>query len=453
MRLKSAPDRSAFQKKGFAASEIFSHRAALIRKQYPDTYLLLEGRGMTPAELLSCRFWQLNLYSDDIAGFPDELFAEHTVNWHNQQLGVKGLIAAAGICLQGSDLLITVMQSDLCQQLYRHPALKEQCKTQIDKRFGAWYRLLFNAILDLALDVNARAVYAPTADWILQATRKYVYPQLFRKIYDLPGSYAARRMRRGAAEYWEVPLGVNADRVVRLIEAAQRAEHTSAAHNEPLICIFHDTEENIDTTVPAVECRESLTRMLRCEQEAGMATTYTVLGQLFTGKQCEILATGAHALGFHSYNHAMAEHDQLPRCRRVNLQVRGYRPPQSLMTPELTDYNLSYFNFEWLASSHRKQRLTPAFPRSQGCSLENGVVKIPIDTDDYGLATGQLTYRDWRSQLLEMVAGRRLTAFGLHDCYAGHWLDYYPELLDSLAQLGRFVTADELCDLTFRVQG
>jgi hypothetical protein len=446
--LKSGPNQLAFQQKGFAAREFFSHRAALIRKQYPDTYLLLEGRGMTPGQLLSCHFWQLNLYSEDIAGFPDELFTDHAVNWHNQQLGIKGLIAAAGICLQGSDLLVTVMQSDLCQQLYRHPALKAECKTQVDKRFGAWYKLLFNAILDLALDLHAGAVYVPTADWILQATKKFVYPELFRRIYDLPGSYTARRIRRGTAEYWEIPLSANAGRVVPLVEATPQVER-----NERLICIFHDTEENADTAVTAGECRESLTRMLRCEQAAGARTTYTVVGHLFAAKQREILAAGPHALGFHSYNHALEEYDQLPRCRRVDLQVRGYRPPQSLMTPELTDYNLSYFNFEWLASSPRKPAPAPAFPQSQDGVLESGIVKIPIDTDDYCLATGQLTYRDWRSRLLEQAAGRPLIAFGLHDCYARHWLGSYPELLDSLAQLGRFVTADELCDLTLRRQG
>ncbi len=446
--MKSGPNRSAFQQKGFAAHEFFSHRAALIRKQYPDTYLLLEGRGMTPSELLLCHFWQLNLYSEDIAGFPDELFTDHAVNWHNQQLGVKGLIAAAGVCLQGSALLVTVMQSDLCQQLYRHPWLKEECKTQVDKRFGAWYKFLFNAILDLALELRAGAVYVPTADWILQATKKFVYPGLFRRIYDLPGSYAARRVRRGTAEYWEVRLSANAERIVPLVETTAKAESS-----ERLICIFHDTEENADTAVTAVECCESLTRMLRCEQAAGVRTTYTVMGRLFAAKQREILDAGPHALGFHSYDHEPERHDQLRRCRAVDLQVRGYRPPQSLMTPELMDYNLSYFNFEWLASSPRKQAASPAFPRSESCVLENGIVKLPIDTDDYGLSTGQLSYEEWRSNLLGMAARRKIVAFGLHDCYARHWLDSYPELLDSLGQLGRFVTADELCDLTLRRQG
>ena len=93
-----------------------------------------------------------------------------------------------------------------------------------------------------------------------------------------------------------------------------------------------------------------------------------------------------------------------------------------------------------------------AFPRLKTACLK-GVVKLPIDTDDYGLATGQLSYQDWQRKLLEMAARRKVVAFGLDDCYARHWLDSYPELLESLAQIGRFVTADELCDLTLRRHG
>jgi hypothetical protein len=55
--------------------------------------------------------------------------------------------------------------------------------------------------------------------------------------------------------------------------------------------------------------------------------------------------------------------------------------------------------------------------------------------------------------LLDSFRDRELLAFGLHDCYAREWLNSYEDLLQELAQLERFITADALCDLTFRQQG
>ena len=444
---------SQFLEKGFAAREYFSHRAAIVRKLYPDTLLLLENRGMMPAKLEACQFRQLNLYSRDTTGLPDELFTDPTINWHGQQLGEKGLIAAAGLCIQDSALWISVMQSDLCQQLFRHAALKSECKTQVEKRFGAWYKYLFNAILDFAAESGIGTVYCPTAEYILKATKTFVYPELFRRIYDFAGEFhGGRRAISGSAEYWELPVARNAGRIVPLVpvEAPELCPG-------PLICIFHDIEENIDTDVCAQECRRNLTRMLECERTAGVRATYNVVGKLYAPNRDEIRASGPHAMAFHSYDHVIGNDRQLRRCREADLQLRGYRPPRSVVTPELANYRLAYYNFEWLASG--VSSLAKASPGSReafaaGCScLEGGIVKIPIAMDDYPLATGTVDYPEWRHRLLDRAEARPVLAFSLHDCYAGHWIDAYAELLDRISNLGRFVTADELCDLTFWRQG
>ncbi len=46
--------------------------------------------------------------------------------------------------------------------------------------------------------------------------------------------------------------------------------------------------------------------------------------------------------------------------------------------------SLSYYNFEWLASSARSfVKNCPDFaPAAGGCRLQNGIVKIPVSTDD-----------------------------------------------------------------------
>lgn len=439
---RSSPSVAEFVKKGFAARKVFPHRADVIRKHYPDTLLQFERRGMAQSELRASRLCQLNLYSDHLAGLPDQLFTDTALNWHNQQLGEKGLIAAAGLAIQDSALMVTLMQSDLCQQLFRHAEFKLSCRTVVEKRFTYWYRLLFNAILDFAMENGITAVYSPTAEWIQGATKRLVQPELFQRIYNTPGRfYIGHRVTRQRAEYWEIPMRENADRVVRLTPASVPPPPAGRR-----ICIFHDTEENVDTAIPAEECRRNLTAMLSIEKEFGCCTTYTVLGNLLRRSRDEIRAAGPHCLAFHSYDHDLSAANQLERCRTVDLQVKGYRTPRSVITPELSDDRLSYYNFEWLASSGRSLG-------HSAITLENGIVKIPISTDDYSIATGRIDFPEWRRRLLDSAADSSLLAFGLHDCYAGCWLDAYPSLLESLAALGTFVTADELCGLTFRQQG
>jgi hypothetical protein len=62
------------------------------------------------------------------------------------------------------------------------------------------------------------------------------------------------------------------------------------------------------------------------------------------------------------------------------------------------------------------------------------------------LFAGRKDYLKWESELCDRARLCSLFGVGLHDCYAGKWLEYYPELLSKLALLGKFVTADEVCD-------
>ena len=182
--------------------------------------------------------------------------------------------------------------------------------------------------------------------------------------------------------------------------------------------------------------------MLQIEKSFGFNATYDVLGTLFGRKKAEIHSINPyHSIGFHSFNHNLADLRQLPQCRGVDLRVRGYRPPQSRITSELTDYNLTRLNFEWFASGARSLG-------HADCRLENGIIKIPIDLDDYSLSLDK-PYKQWEDELLCAARSKPFFGLGLHDCYAGRWLTCYPDLLDKLAAIGQFVSADEICDSIF----
>ncbi|MBV9082460.1 MAG: hypothetical protein JOZ62_07295, partial [Acidobacteriaceae bacterium] len=362
-------DRADFSRLGFPRREIFSHRVIAIPKQYPDSCVLLERRGVTSSEIASGKFYQLNLYAQELGNLPEELFTNPEVNWHGQQLGQKGLIGAASLFVRNSAVIVIILQSDVCHQLFRHADLRRSCKSQVQDRFGRWYALLVNAVLEFCLLHHARVAYFPTAKEVMAGTRKQMSGDLFTRIYDYAGTrYVCSKVLRNTAEYWEVPVSPNADSIVRLRDAGNASPREDTTKR---IAIFHDIEEDVDTPVSKLECKENLAAMLEIEKRLGVTGTYDVLGTLLNSKREEIsLSNPAHSIAFHSYDHDVASTNQLERCRTVDLQIKGYRPPRSVVTEELSDSNLAYLNFEWLASSVRSLGFS-------NCRLENGIVKIP----------------------------------------------------------------------------
>jgi hypothetical protein len=433
--MKVAGERGRFIERGFRAREFFPHEVIALPKPYADTHLCLEGRGVSRRRIAAGRHVQLNVYSNWLSGFPDALFTDPAVNWHGQQFGKKGLSAAAGLFIEDRTGVVTYLQSDICQQIYRSPSLKQAASARLDTRFRYWYRILFNAILDFAADRGLDIVHSPTADHIIGATKKRIDPGLFTQIYDsVAERYVCRRTAIDRAEYWSVALQDNHDRIARLHPGPMPE---IPASGRKVICICHDIESNIDTRVPERECREALDRMLAIERAHGVRATYQVLGRLFHDTAPIIAASDRHALAFHSYDHQVGDPSQLARTREVDLQVKGYRPPQSAITADLSDYILAYWNFEWLLSSARSL----GFPEPR---VENGIVKIPVHLDDWPLHTGELTRTQWMALLRDEIQKREVVVISLHDCYARRWLDWYPELLTELQGLGELWTCEQV---------
>ena len=217
----------------------------------------------------------------------------------------------------------------------------------------------------------------------------------------------------------------------------------------------------------AAPARLALDRMLEVEEEARVRATYNVVGSLWD-EVAPVVRSRGHALGFHSHDHVVAappgpfvraqmrwrvtrrrallgatsspEYLDLARCRDVDYRLRGFRPPQSRLSPGLHETHLGFFNFEWLASS--AYSLGSTAPQ-----LQRGIVKIPIHVDDHELYSGR-DFDEWQTALLTAAAERRFTALSLHDCYSGWWLDRYADLLGRLSDLGVLRTFDEVADQT-----
>jgi hypothetical protein len=217
--------------------------------------------------------------------------------------------------------------------------------------------------------------------------------------------------------------------------------------DDPQVCVAHDIERGwghvddepgfaaaIDPQTPGF-----LARMLEIEAAAGVRATYSILGFLVP-ELADAVRGGGHCVAFHSFDHAgvgdpAAEH-QLGPCREVDYRIKGYRPAQSRLTAELTDANLAFHNFEWMASSRASLRCeTPV--------LTNGVVRFPILFDDFDLHRG-VAYDDWEADALATIGAAHTATFSLHDCYGPTWLEQYPDLLRKVADHGRLRTLDEV---------
>jgi hypothetical protein len=215
--------------------------------------------------------------------------------------------------------------------------------------------------------------------------------------------------------------------------------------DERTICICHDVERELGhverepgfVAHAAATSPAGLRRMLEVEGRRGIRATYDVVGQMMRDVRGDIEGAG-HELAFHSFDHR--PHDnQLGLCRGVDYRIRGYRPPNSRMTRELTDEQLGRYNFEWIASS-------AGSIGTEQPALGSAAVRIPIFFDDFPLHRHGMTFETWEAEALATTASRSFTAFGLHDCYADRWLHGYDAFLGKLADLGTLRTVGEVAD-------
>jgi hypothetical protein len=421
-----------FLRKGYKKRHFFPHKIYYLPKCGPDGFKLAQW--MCEHSDLN-QLWEIVIYADNpvIDEFPKELFFDDDLIWHQQQFGKTGHIATANIVLDGSHLYSMVHISDLVQRISR----SRHHKTRIENRFKGWPNMLLNSIMNFAIENNCATVYSPTSDWAMANTDplRTVQRELFERVYDRAVCQHFLAIREGT--WWACGVAGNRDRVI-----IPKSDHATLP-TEKTICLCHDVERGfghveIDSSFAASADQTSpnnLQEMLRIEKELDLKATYNVLGCLFAEVR-EMIERHGHCVAFHSYDHKISA-DQLPACRRMDYRIKGYRPPQSKITPELTDENLCFHNFEWLASS--------AF--SLGISspiMENRIVKIPIHFDDFDLYKRKIGYEDWSQRAMDIIKENDFVAFCLHDCYADFWLPHYKEFLQNIRRLGKLKTLNEV---------
>lgn len=455
--------RSQFVARGVPARHFFAHRTYYLPKCGPDALYLAQkmcGRKTLDGHV------EVVLFADpaELEQLPRELFFDDDLVWHRQHFGMNGHVGFAYLFMDGRRLYGLNYVSDVVQRISR----RREYATRVEKRFHGWRHMLFNSIVNFAVERGVTTLHSPTSELVMAHTDKArsVKKALFERIYDR--TVTERFTATKANGWWVIDIASNRDRLV----SPERRQDVVA--RERTICICHDIErglghvgidaERVDTgnRIGA----EALSAMIRCEKAAGVKATYSVLGCLFSDVRKDI-ETDGHCLAFHSYDHVIRKHwrftryywafrrrladasgasakgrhaNQLFLCRLEDPRIRGFRPPQSRVTGEWDDFNLVLRNFDWCATS------SPALPGVP--AMQNRLVKIPIRLDDFPLYKSRMPFREWQRRLVDEIRNRDFVAFGLHDCYADLWLSHYPGFLEAISKMGAIRTLDAVADET-----
>ena len=452
--------REEFFQKGYHKRNFFPHRLYYLPKCGPDA-LKLSERMCNEKEVNSQ--WEVLLHaaSPAIDEFPDDLFFDNDLIWHQQQIGNTGHMAFAYLVLKGADLYGLNYVSDLVQRISR----RREYKTRVEKVFQGWIHMLLNAILNFALVNRVKTIHSPTADLALQHTdrTRIVQRELFERAYDRAVNKYFRAERKG--NWWVIDVQEHKEKIVIPL----KVNNSSGPHK--MICLCHDVERGVGHTATDPdfakradgESLANLAEMLSIEHKCGIKATYNVVGCFFDQCRKSIEADG-HCLGFHSYDHRIEvgplhtilknktikgligkiknrpfhrRGGQLHQCRKVDYRIKGYRPPQSRLTAELSDDNLCFFNFEWLATSASSLGF-------KNPVLENRVVKIPIAFDDFAMYKSTTPYEEWERKAIRSIHENQFVAFSLHDCYGHYWLPRYESFLQKIGGLAKMATLNEV---------
>ncbi|MCI0455045.1 MAG: hypothetical protein L0Y68_08635 [Candidatus Dadabacteria bacterium] len=426
-----------FFQKGYKKRYFFTHRIYYIPKCGPDGFKL---SNRMCGEDDPNKHWMVVLYASAplIDQFPAELFFDDDIIWHQQQFGKIGQLATANLVVDGVNLYTMVHISDLVQRISR----RKEYKTRIENWFKGWPHMLLNSIMNFAVENSIKQIYSPTAGLALEHTdpSRNVQRELFERIYDRVVNKHFLVTKEG--KWWVIDVAKNKDRIIITQKKQEVIE------SEKTICLCHDIERglghiDVDPNFADLANKTSpgkLDEMLVIEKEMDVKATYNVVGCFFNEVRRGIEKDG-HCIAFHSYDHII-HGNQLAKCRQIDYRIKGYRAPQSKITPDLSDENLCHHNFEWLASSANSLGIKSPV-------IKNRIVKIPILLDDFDLYKSKMKYEDWEKKAIQIIEQNDFVAFGLHDCYAQYWLPHYREFLKKFRGLGKLKTLNEVANEVF----
>ena len=209
---------------------------------------------------------------------PRELFFDDDLVWHQQQFGKEAHIGFAYVVRSRSRLYGLNYVSDIVQRISR----RREYKTSIEKRFRGWVEMIFNSVVNFALEIGVRTIYSPSADLVMAHTDSARHPQreLFDRVYDR--GWRKQFIANREDGWWVMDVAENKDRVV------QGKQETELVEDEKTICICHDIERGLGhlDADPAWAAHantyapRALEEMLEIEATMNVKSSYNVVGTL-----------------------------------------------------------------------------------------------------------------------------------------------------------------------------
>lgn len=372
----------------------------------------------------------------------DETWFDDELHWHRLDLGRRGHVAFAILYFVDDDIIVLNLVSDIVQRQNRSPS----ARTRIERRFGGWPKLLMHATLAFAQSSGRRRVISPRASLALGMTdaKRSAKRALFDRVYDCQA--VSRFHARPGDVWWAIDVKMNQDRIM-----APRQVDLDPAFGEPTICILHDVERGAghrdlepefasraDALAPAY-----LEQILEHEDRMGAVSTLAIVGRYFD-KLPQAVRESKH-LAFHGFDHwldvdpdnASSVLGDLARCRKLCPRVTGFHLPRSQVGLGLRNCDLVAEDFRWIAAGARQLDIEKPV-------LRDGVVEVPVHVDDFDLHRRRIEPAAWMKEVETMIHRQSFSCIGLHDCYADHWLERFPDWLMRWSDKCQFTTLDQI---------
>jgi len=506
LRIVDDARKKEFVNRGYKSRYFFPHETYYLPRCGPEGFFFAN------------RMWHINdpnflwetiLYAwgDSIEEFPEELFFDRDIMWHQEHFGKRGQIATANLIIDGDKLYTLDHVSDLVQRIH----IRNEYKTRINSCFRHWHHMLLNSILNFAVEKSLAVIYSPSADLLMDKfyngrVKPRVDRRYFDRIYDRDVNMHFDVDQKDGM--WIIDVRKNRHKLV-----VPEKRETSAGDEKKTICVLHDIESGrgsagVDPVLAESgdkDASKTLEGILRIEKRANVKATYSVVGAFLNEVKASITQDG-HCLAFHSYDHQISRQpvtnymrdevaalpllssigykvtycvnvvrklislkpvgyqpiaivyrkalnkvrrklalrpviNQFAACRSADWRIKGYRHYQPGNASDVSDKDLCYYNFEWIAIDEEAPMAEPA--------LQNRVVRIPVFCDDSEMHNPNEAFEAWEERVIERIKQSKFTAIGVHDCYGKYWLPHYAAFLDKIESMGQLKTLDEVADQVF----
>ena len=425
-RLIDSSRRNEFIKRGHDKKYFFPHKFYYLPKSGPDG---IQAADFLLGNITSNHYVEVVLYALPplLDKFPQDLFFDKKLVWHQQHYYLPGHIATADFVVFNNTIYLLTYLSDTVQRIACYP----QYQSSIKRRFKGWLRCLINAVLNYAVENKINTIYSPRADFRIQFTdpdREVKLP-FFQRIYDQTLLKTLNITKEG--NWWRIDLDKNLDKII----LANKVDET--LENKKIISLSHDIDSAID--------KETLNTIAQMEKDSGIKANYHIpIAPLNDLRQ--VVESQNHSCSFIAENdffHKESE-NALPKCRKIDYRVKGVKKSQYLQEGLLNDDSLKCHNFEWIV-------IPSSELNANSSTFEKGLIKIPIHIHQDAFGSKQQDFTRWEEAVHHHLKTNTLTVIDFPIDLVSDNLDAYKQLLREISQLGSVKTFDEIsAEIFFR---